>query len=326
MKNILLDTINDNTNLGQILSTYALYKTIEKLGDYFVVYDDKKCGQTKISEYIESYCCKLSESHAYGTEQEFRDQLHAVVTGSTKRWEYGKQETIESCFFSQEKDTVKRIAYAPSFGRKCEFPLGPKNAVFFALQRFNGIAAADRNTLEILNMEFGMSAEKVCHPVLLLEKYPYLDAYGVDGLFISTFFEKRDNQKQKVAEMAEETLKYRVIDYSKDQTNRNDKSVDEYLRAIEKSSLIITDSAVICHLAIVYKKPFIAVVSRQENDAYECLSTLDELGLMERVIYIEDDVREKKYLCRKPIRYGMVDSNLDVFRMKSVQWLKEKLM
>lgn len=33
-------------------------------------------------------------------------------------------------FFSQEKDTVKRIAYAPSFGRKCEFPLGPKNAVF----------------------------------------------------------------------------------------------------------------------------------------------------------------------------------------------------
>lgn len=82
----------------------------------------------------------------------------------------------------------------------------------------------------------------------------------------------------------------------------------------------------ICHLAIVYKKPFIAVVSRQENDAYECLSTLDELGLMERVIYIEDDVREKKYLCRKPIRYGMVDSKLDVFRMKSVQWLKEKLM
>lgn len=49
----------------------------------------------------------------------------------------------------------------------------------------------------------------------------------------------------------------------------------------------------ICHLAIVYKKPFIAVVSRQENDAYECLSTLEELGLMERVIYIEDDVRER---------------------------------
>lgn len=103
MKNILLDTINDNTNLGQILSTYALYKTIEKLGDYFVVYDDKKCGQTKISEYIESYCCKLSESHAYGTEQEFRDQLHAVVTGSTKRWEYGKQETIESCFLVRKR-------------------------------------------------------------------------------------------------------------------------------------------------------------------------------------------------------------------------------
>lgn len=47
MKNILLDTINDNTNLGQILSTYALYKTIEKLGDYFVVYDDKNVDRQK---------------------------------------------------------------------------------------------------------------------------------------------------------------------------------------------------------------------------------------------------------------------------------------
>lgn len=229
-------------------------------------------------------------------------------------------------FFSQEKDTVKRIAYAPSFGRKCEFPLGPKNAVFFALQRFHGIAVADRNTLEILNLEFGLSAEKVCNPVLLLDQYPYLDLHETDGLFISTFFERKDSQKRKVAEMAEETLKYRVVDYSKDQTAENEKSIDEYLEAIEKSSLIITDSAVICHLAIVYKKPFIAVVSRQENDAYECLSTLEELGLMERVIYIEDDVREKKYLCRKPIKYGLVDGKLNEFRVKSVQWLKDRLV
>lgn len=139
----------------------------------------------------------MSESHAYGTEQEFRDQLHAVVTGSTKRWEYGKQETIESCFFSQEKDTVKRIAYAPSFGRKCEFPLGPKNAVFFALQRFHGIAVADRNTLEILNLEFGLSAEKVCNPVLLLDQYPYLDLHETDGLFISTFLKEKTVKNEK---------------------------------------------------------------------------------------------------------------------------------
>lgn len=139
MKNILLDTINDNTNLGQILSTYALYKTIEKLGDYFVVYDDKKCGQTKISEYIESYCCKLSESHAYGTEQEFRDQLHAVVTGSTKRWEYGKQETIESCFFSQEKDTVKGLHMLQVLAGNVNFRWDRKMQSFLRYRGFMGL-------------------------------------------------------------------------------------------------------------------------------------------------------------------------------------------
>ena len=47
---------------------------------------------------------------------------------------------------------------------------------------------------------------------------------------------------------------------------------------------------------------------------------------MERVIYIEDDVREKKYLCRKPIKYGLVDGKLNEFRVKSVQWLKDRLV
>lgn len=326
MKNVLLNTINDSGNLGQILSTYALYKTIENLGDVYVAYNDKLCMHTKISEYIEAYCCQLTQSHIYSTEQEYINQIDAIVTGSDKRWENSENESIEACFLSEEQDAVKKIAYAPSFGRKCNLPLGPKNAAFFALQKFEGIATADRNTLQILNLEFGITAEKVCNPVLLLEKYPYLDAYGIDGLFIFTVFEKRDSQKQKVAEMAEEALKYRVIDYSKDQTYQNERTVDEYLEAIEKGSLIITDSPVICHLAIVYKKPFIAVVSRQENDAYECLSTLEELGLMERVIYVEDDVREKKYLCRKPIKYGVVDGKLHEFRMKSIQWLKDKLM
>ena len=73
--------------------------------------------------------------------------------------------------------------------------------------------------------------------MLLLDQYPYLDLHETDGLFISTFFERKDSQKRKVAEMAEETLKYRVVDYSKDQTAENEKSIDEYLEAKKQQKL-----------------------------------------------------------------------------------------
>lgn len=326
MKYVLLNTINDSNNLGQILSTYALYKVIEELGDYYVMYNDKKMEHTKVLEYIEAFCCKLSESHAYSSEEEGIDQLDAVVTGTTRRWMYSDQETVDDYLGEWFNNSIKKIVYAPSFGNKCEFPLGPKNAVYFGMQKLEGIAVADRNTLEILNLEFKVAAEKVCNPILLLDKYPYLDADGVEGLFIFCVFEKRDSQKQRVAEMTEEILKYRVVDFSKDVLAGGAKFVDEYLRAVEKSSFIITDSMTISHLAIVYKKPFIFITSKQENDRYECLSTLQKLGLMERVIYIEDDVREKRYLCRKPIRYGLVDGILREFQIQSIQWLKEKLV
>lgn len=38
-RNILLDTINNSYDLGQVLSTYALYKTLEELGYDCVVND-----------------------------------------------------------------------------------------------------------------------------------------------------------------------------------------------------------------------------------------------------------------------------------------------
>lgn len=324
MKNVLLHTINDNDNLGQIFSTYALYKTIEKLGDYSVVCDDRNQLNTRISEYIKLHCCNLSGMHIHSTEEEYINNVDVIVTGTERKWKYCERETVEECFLNWGNENAKRIAYAPSFGKECDLPLGPKNAAFFALKQFNGISVADSNTLSILNMEFGVDAEKVCNPILLIDTYPHLDVREVEGLFISTFFERRDGQKQKVAEMAEETLKYRVIDYSKDSKNIMDKSADEYLNAIEKSSLIITDSVAITHLAIIYKKPFIAVLSRQENDSFECLSTLENLGLLERVIYVEEDVREKKYLCRKPIKYGLVDFRLNDLRLKSIKWLEKQ--
>lgn len=324
-KKCLLCTINDSESLEQIFSTYAIYKAMCILGIDPVVSDDIDRLDTKTSEYLRTHCCILSDMYTHSSKDEYLDTFDLILTGSGKRWKCGGKEDVDTCFSNWGNANVRRIAYAPSFGNACDLPLGPKNAVFFALRKYDGIAVADSNTLSILNMEFELDAEKVCNPILLIDKYPHVDVKEINGLFIFVFFEKHDGQKQKVTAMAEEALKYRVLDYSKKFENNMRKSSDEYLNAIEKSSLIITDSAAIMHLAIVYKKPFITVLSRKENESFECLSTLESLGLMERVVYIEDDVREKKYLCRKPIKYGLVDFSLKALRLRSMKWLENNL-
>ena len=53
----------------------------------------------------------------------------------------------------------------------------------------------------------------------------------------------------------------------------------------------------------------------------EVISTLEQLGLEERIIFVEDDVKEKSYLYKKPIKYGVVDYKLKAFIEHSKEWL-----
>lgn len=328
-RSALLYTINDAENLGQIFSTYSLYKTMQKLGYNPVVYDEIVQLHTKASEYIKTHCCVSSDMHIHNSTEEYRENFEILLTGSDRIWKHSEEENVDISFLNWGKKDAVRIAYAPSFGERCELPLGPKNAAFFAMDKFRGISAADKNTRNILNLEFGIDAETVCSPMLLLDQYPHLNSSQTEGLFIFVFFERWNGQKQKAAEMAEEILKYQVVDFGMSADNNadssTDRTADEYLSAIQNSSLIVTDSAAIMHLAITYKKPFIMAVSQRDKASSESMSTLEALGLTERAVYMEEDVREKKYLCRKPIRYGLVDYKLSMLRSKSIEWLADKL-
>lgn len=321
--NVLLYTINDAGNISQILATYALYVTLRGMGRSPVIYEEKGGLNTKISEYIKARCCISSDMHVHGGTEEYMDSFDIILTGGEGKWECRGDETLEDCFLNFGREDAGRIAYAPSFGNGCGLPLGPKNTAVFLLKRFDKIGAADLGTLNILDTEFGIPADEVCSPILLVDQYPHFEIGEIEGLFLFAFFEKYDGRKHAAVEMAEEVIKYRVEDYSMDSSNAFRRSVDEYLNAVEKSSLIITDSPAITQLAIIYGKPFIVMISRKENVFH--LPLLANLGLEDRIIYAEDDIREKKYLCRKPVKYGAVSAKLRELRAGSIRWLENSM-
>ena len=63
------------------------------------------------------------------------------------------------------------------------------------------------------------------------------------------------------------------------------------------------------------------ILSRNKKKSLEVISTLEQLGLEERIIFVEDDVKEKSYLYKKPIKYGVVDYKLKAFIEHSKEWL-----
>ena len=85
-RNILLDTINNSYDLGQVLSTYALYKTLEELG-YDCVVNDRYLDEKSFGyQYLKERCCMVAGMNLRMTREEYYSTFYAFITGASNRW------------------------------------------------------------------------------------------------------------------------------------------------------------------------------------------------------------------------------------------------
>ena len=75
---------------------------------------------------------------------------------------------------------------------------------------------------------------------LLSDKFSYTDNGKEEGLFIASFIEEPDIQKQKVVSLAEEKVRYRVANY-----NIKELCIDNYIELIQKK--FISDNRFECN-------------------------------------------------------------------------------
>ena len=84
-RNILLDTINNSYDLGQVLSTYALYKTLEELG-YDCVVNDRYLDEKSFGyQYLKERCCMVAGMNLRMTREEYYSTFYAFITGASNR-------------------------------------------------------------------------------------------------------------------------------------------------------------------------------------------------------------------------------------------------
>lgn len=211
MKKIGILTFHSAMNYGAVLQTFALYRTVQKLGYNPIVINrqattifsgtirsiiryllisilpielcacNKKLYVAKrFYLFLQKYLPKKTIPYFTNTQlHHARFDIQCIITGSDQIWNYNLSERQSpgmglNMFVDFLPDQIKRIAYAASFGNNswC-YDKVITSKVYCLMDKYTAISVRERSGVNICRDVFGKSAEAVLDPTLLLESTEY---------------------------------------------------------------------------------------------------------------------------------------------------------
>ena len=101
--------------------------------------------------------------------------------------------------------------------------------------------------------------------------------------------------------------------------------VEDYLYYLLHSEFVITDNYYAMCMALIFEKPFVVMVNEDFSEIYRFENVPKPLGLEERIVVLQEDLKKKEYLFRKPIRWNLVNKTMQELKAASEEWLKTQL-
>lgn len=260
----------------------------------------------------------------------------AVIVGSDQVW---RQRFVKSnltdyfCGFIPESDLrTRRISYAASFGT-AEWEYSPEETQQCAAlaKRFHAISVREDTGVDQCRENFGVSAEHVVDPTMLLtvDRYTQLihePERRSEGILV--YILDLTAEKQKVVDQLALQLGLPVF-FVNARPEKNDASingrvappVEDWLRGFRDAAFVITDSFHGTVFAILFNKPFIAYGNATRGMA-RFSSLLGMFGLLERLVAGADELDD---LANQPIEWNEVNRKLDSERTKGLEFLRSSL-
>lgn len=342
-------------NFGAILQSFALRRMIQKLGYDAVLID-------YVSEPLDAEVDKLSvlplikfrEENIQMTRRCVSDvdlanlnvEFDTFIVGSDQVWNYNYlswafKDDIGKYFLNFVHPSKKIISYAPSFAE--DHWGGSDNEVAVvkkALGRFSFVSVREKSGVDVCKNVFGVKAECVLDPTLLLTVGEYkklIDSESIkkssesyvayftldENLEKNIFMDKKINQFVR-----NRGWELKNIRGSTEKVFGQDKyvynSIPRWLNDIRNSRLVITDSYHCVIFAIIFKKQFV-VISRNYAGNDRLYSLLSILGIKNRFFSSLDKLNYSKIMADF-INYKKVNALLTVEKKKSINFLKKSLV
>lgn len=349
---VALYTLWFSLNYGRILSSAALYKTIEEMGRKpcliqkpTYMWTDHYANKENIAGSFAYKNCKILE--VYSNENDMRQLREGIfnhITGAGDVWNYDSVGKYGNFFFLDETARDhKKLSYGSSFNKSLP-DSGLKNEYFRLLNRFDGISVADVSDEEIMREQFAVEATIVLDPVFLCNKDFYIGcaeqsaarANDNERSYIFVQLDHGDSRKKAFTLRGNEILLPKcgsplrcMIDIDRYDESKNESGfeparfigADDWLHYIINSEFVITDNIYAVFFALIFQKPFVIMANDNAPNLGYIKEFLTSLGLSERIVLLQGDLKTKEYLFRKPVRYEKVNHILNEMREMSLEWL-----
>ena len=268
----------------------------------------------------------------------FSKRLDAIVVGSDQVWRPEYCPDLKLYFLGFEKKRLRKISYAASLGTD-DWRFDPKETADCGklLRKFDAVSVREKSAINLIKNNMQVDAMQLCDPTMLLDAKDYLKAAymsadaksGGRGMFCYVLDpeEPRMQGLDKIGTQLNYKPFYvmpKVFDkaYAKSSDEYVFAAVEEWIKALQESDFVITDSFHGCVFSIIFNKPFIAVANVvRGRTRFESL--LKQFGLEERLFDSVEDINID--ILHKPLDWEAINKKRQQLKNEGFDFLASSL-
>lgn len=319
-------TLPLHTNYGGILQAYALQTVLERMGHEVVIIDEpirKQVTKNKqifkrlikkligrpttifwemylyysypiVSRNIQQFVDKYLNRVVVDSPSELKEEdFDAIVVGSDQIWRPKYYSHIKDAYldFAKKWKSIKRIAYAPSFGTdEWEYTDGQTEEFSKLLKMFDAVSVRENSGIELCKKYFDVDAIQVLDPTMLLSREDYASVINdsttpaPQGDLLQYVLDKSGSITELVNHIAKEKMMkpFSVSGKPFVEGQKVEKcicpSIESWLRGFRDASFVVTDSFHACVFSLIFNKPFCVVGNKARGMArfYSLLSLFNQ--------------------------------------------------
>ena len=311
------------------------------------LYPSVRKGRIERDEYFDNFYkkyIKLSQNNITRYDlTSVTSACDAVVVGSDMLWH---PINVEHDYYTLMfvPDTVKKIAYATSFGTT-KIPGYQVEIYKQFLNRFSSISVREKSGVDLIkSLGIDKMVSVVLDPTLLFTGDEWLEIQKVEPIYyekyIFCYFLGVNQEHRNFANRLKEITGFQIVALQHlDEFVVNDLNFGdikpynvgpgEFVNLIRNAEYICTDSFHGTCFSILNHKKFYTFNRFNNKNTQSTNTRIDSLleitGLENRRITSEDDAQKKINDINSDIDYDIVDEKLIIFREQSIDYLKEAI-
>lgn len=337
-------------NFGGALTYYALYRTLRDRGYTVAMFSrPRSTGRSPIAPE------KIYTVNPYDAANlllDYRDKdamssagniCEAFVVGSDQLFNADLYKTFgEIVTLDWISDNHRKVAYAASFGHN--YFWGDENQrakMAHYMQKFDGFSVREMDAVPLTHHTFGVESEWVLDPVFLCDKEHYIrlaekSEISSEEPHIFAYILDPDKNKDEIVKICSDTLNLPVELYSEMLFEASEEriaeeakrfaftlrqgNINDRLKSLISSDFIVADSFHGICFAIIFEKPFIAILNPLRG-ASRFYSVLGKLNLLDHLVTNTDELNEKISLVSRDTSYKESLKILNSEKERCINWL-----